>query len=153
MIRQAHPRDLEQILALFRESVCTICAKDYSPEQLRAWAGRSSDKERWLDYIQRQYFLVYLREGVIAGFASLEGRDYLALLYVAAAFQRSGVATALYEQLLSRARELGAQNLQSDVSVTAVPFFLAKGWTLQQTKQVRVDGVSMTNHHMTLRPG
>lgn len=47
-IRQAAPNDLEYLAQLFKETIETINAKDYSSEQIKVWAKGSSKKERLL---------------------------------------------------------------------------------------------------------
>lgn len=47
LLRPYAPEDLPEILGLFRASVHGLCGKDYTPEQLDAWAPASLDAEAW----------------------------------------------------------------------------------------------------------
>ena len=47
LLRPYAPEDLPKILGLFRASVHGLCGKDYTPEQLDAWAPASLDEEAW----------------------------------------------------------------------------------------------------------
>ena len=53
-IRAYHPTDCEQIAQLFYETVHTINAKDYTQEQLDAWATGTVDMVLW-----NQSFLIH----------------------------------------------------------------------------------------------
>lgn len=41
------PDQLDAVLDLFWETVHTINAQDYTPDQLDAWAPRDTDRDRW----------------------------------------------------------------------------------------------------------
>ena len=58
--RQALPEDLDNILLLFKETIETINAKDYSYEQIRAWSNGAYKKEKWLVKIKEQFFFPLL---------------------------------------------------------------------------------------------
>ena len=49
-VRLATPADAEEIHRVHLASVRTLCARDYTPEQIQAWAGfRHPDNyRRWL---------------------------------------------------------------------------------------------------------
>ena len=57
-IRQAKTTDLPEIVALFENTIFTVCAKDYSPEQQAAWAAGAKNADRWQKKLETQYFLV-----------------------------------------------------------------------------------------------
>lgn len=66
MIRDFQIADREMIMNLFYRSVHEVARRDYSPEQLRAWAPDSFDPERWLLIGNRTF--ICERGSAIAGF-------------------------------------------------------------------------------------
>ena len=46
-IREYRPSDLREILELFYDTVHTVNAGDYTPEQLNAWADGAPDMAEW----------------------------------------------------------------------------------------------------------
>ncbi len=147
-LRTALEEDLKELQALFVDTVHEIAKTDYSQEQLKVWASGIQDKKRWLDKITNQYFLVAVKSEKIIGFASLENKDYLDLLYVHKDFQRKGIAYALYTALEKEAKRQGATFLASEVSKTAKVFFEKKGFTVV-TEQTKVMGsVEISNYRM-----
>ena len=84
----------------------------------------------------------------IVGFIELEGASHLDMMYVHPAHQRRGVASALLRQLESAARELGAQRLHTEASLTARPFFERRGFLLIAEQTVTLRGQPFVNFRM-----
>ena len=148
ILRIARKSDLDQLQALFVETIKTICQKDYTPDQIQAWISSVKNTERWQEKIEKQFFLVAKKETVIVGYASLECDDHLDLLYVHKDFQRQGIANRLYEELETEAKIRGVDNLRADVSITAIPFFKSKGFIIQSEKKQIIQDVEITNYKM-----
>jgi hypothetical protein len=56
-IRIARIGDLNQICSLFKETVRTICIRDYSYQQIEAWSSASDNKIKWGKKPETQIFL------------------------------------------------------------------------------------------------
>ncbi|MCB9230877.1 MAG: GNAT family N-acetyltransferase [Bacteroidia bacterium] len=149
-IRPANLSDLDEIQTLFVETIRFTCKADYSPRQIQVWTSSVENRERWIEKLNRQYFLVAEKDQRIVGFASLENGNYLDLLYVHKDFQRQGIANLLFQKIQSKARQPGFEKITSDVSKTARPFFEAKGFRVVQENKFSLKGVEITNYHMTL---
>ena len=76
--------------ALFYETVHTVCAADYTAEELDAWAPRDYDRAAWGRTLRARCTLAAEAEGVLAGFGNIGPDGYLDLLYVGWAFQGRG---------------------------------------------------------------
>ena len=63
IVRRAVPNDIEQITAIFRQTVLEICSRDYNDRQIAAWVDAAEDQVRWLNKINRQYFVVAISDG------------------------------------------------------------------------------------------
>lgn len=146
--RQATSDDLGEILQLFEETIQTVNANDYSPEQITVWKNGALRRERWLKKIAEQYFLLAEIDSSLAGFGSITHDGYLDFLYVSRKHQRIGVAKTLYNQLEKFARENHVGRIISEVSITAKPFFQKQGFIFFHEQQVNIDGVKLTNYKM-----
>ncbi len=148
-IRRALLDDLTEMQKLFVETIETVCKKDYLPEQIKVWTSSIEHTNRWTDKLQKQYFLIAQIENKIVGYSSLQDKDYLDILYVHKDFQRQGIANVLYTEIEKEAIKRGSKILNSDVSVTAKPFFEKKGFKLQSEQKNIINGVEITNFKMT----
>ena len=137
------PADLEAVLTLFYETVHTVNAGDYSSAQLDAWAPRVPDRVAWQARLAAERVLLAEEDDALLGFASLDVEGGLIdHLYVHKDYQRRGIASALCDQLESWAI---SSVLSTEASLTAVPFFSARGYQLVRRQQVVRRGVMLAN--------
>lgn len=148
-IRRYEPEDLGQITALFYDTVHTVNAADYSPEQLDAWADGAPDLDRWNGSLLAHHSLVAVEgRDLIVGFGDIDGTGYLDRLYVHKDRQGLGIATALCDRL---ERAVDAPVLTTHASITARPFFEGRGYRVLREQRVERHGVRMTNYVMEKR--
>lgn len=93
-IRAYTSADCPQLAALFYETVHTVNAKDYPPEQLDVWATGQVDLAQWDRSLRAHHSLVAEEDGVTVGFADMDADGYLDRLYVHKDYQGRGVAAA-----------------------------------------------------------
>lgn len=126
-LRKYHPSDCAALAALFYETVHTVNAKDYSPEQLDAWADVQVDLNAWNESFLAHNTYVAVQEcdgaddidscasdsagpaprktddipatTLIIGFGDMDDTGYLDRLYVHKDYQGKGVATAICDRL------------------------------------------------------
>lgn len=148
-IRRAHTSDLAEMQQLFSETISTICKDDYDPEQLEMWISSVENKDRWIDKIKEQYFIVAERDNKMVGYGSLDNGAYLDFMYVHKDFQRQGIAQSLLSELENEARNKGASEITSDVSKTARIFFERNGFRAKKENIVQIKGIEIINYKMT----
>lgn len=146
-IRTAFPADLPEILELFVNTISEVCSKDYTARQIAAWTSSAQNNQRWLDKIDREYFLIACHEDQIVGFGSIED-DYLDLMYAQKDFQGRGIASLLLQNLEAKAVENSVETIYSHVSKTARPFFEKKGYKVSIEQENEISGALMTNFRM-----
>ncbi len=148
-IRPYQSEDCGELARLFYETVHTVNAADYTPEQLDAWATGKKSLDTWDRSFRANTTLVAEAGGQIVGFADMDDSGYLDHLFVHRDFQRRGVATALCEAL-----EAGCSCLRytTHASITARPFFQSRGYRVVREQQVDCRGVLLTNFVME-KPG
>lgn len=144
LIREYRISDCRDIVNLFYDTVHKVNAKDYSKEQLDAWAPAQPDLEKWNRSLQEHYCLVAIENNVILGFGDIDKTGYLDRLYVRADYQGKGIATAICDKL--------EQAVQGDIttcaSITAKPFFEKRGYIVVKEQRVKRLGVFLTNFCM-----
>lgn len=144
-IRAFRPSDGPALVELFRTTVLTANAKDYTPEQLAAWVAAAADAERWSRSFEGHRCLVAVDAEHLVGFGDMDAAGYLDRLYVHPAWQGRGIATALCDRLEERV----AGPVTTHASITARPFFERRGYRMVREQRVERRGVLLTNFVMT----
>jgi putative acetyltransferase len=152
-VRPLEPADIPAVAELFTETVRSVNARDYSPEQVEAWAPQPPDPAAWERSFAGRTALVADVDGAVAGFADLAADGYLDRLYVHRDHQRRGVATALADALEAEAARQGAGEITADASVTALPFFERRGYETVARQEKLLRGVRFTNFRVRKRLG
>jgi putative acetyltransferase len=80
-IRLFEAQDAEQIAQLFHETVREVNVRDYSSNQVRAWAPDDIHFRNWVEVCSNRFTYVADDEGVIAGFGELEPNGHIDCFY------------------------------------------------------------------------
>lgn len=119
VIRKYQPSDCKELTELFYNTVHTINAKDYTEQQLYAWATGKIDLEQWNQSLQQHDCIVAVDDNRMIGFGDIDETGYLDRLFVHKDYQRKGVATAICDRLERAVKG----NIVTHASITARPFF------------------------------
>ncbi|HEV7280262.1 MAG TPA: GNAT family N-acetyltransferase [Pirellulaceae bacterium] len=149
LLRRFRQDDLPALIDLFRDTVRRVNVRDYTPEQVRAWAPDEIDPAKWRSF-EGRFAIVAEAEGRIVGFADLEADGHLDRFFVHAEMQGRGVGRALLQELLREAERLSLPRIFADVSITARPFFERHGFVVLAEQSVEVRGERLTNYRMEL---
>lgn len=144
-LRDYTKTDCAELAELFYDTVHTVNAKDYTQEQLDAWATGKVNLEAWNESFQAHHTVVAEMDGKIVGFGDMDETGYLDRLYVHKGYQRRGVAAAICDALEQRTK---AAEFTTHASITARPFFEKRGYTVAREQQVERRGVWLTNFVM-----
>lgn len=145
IIRNYKPTDCKELTDLFYHTVHTVNAKDYTKEQLAAWATGQIDLETWNQSLLAHHSLVAIDKEAILGFGDIHCNGYLDRLYVHRDYQGKGIATALCNKLEQAA---DVSKITTHASITAKPFFKNRGYQVIREQQVVRNGISLTNYLM-----
>ena len=140
--------DAPVLLALFRDTIRRVNARDYSPEQIRAWASDDIDPVVWMDRFMGRFVIVADEAGQPVGFAELESDGHIDRMYVSADHQGQGIGRQLLAAVVAEARRLGLARLFVEASLTARPFFEARGFTVLTPQVVTCREVEFVNYRM-----
>ena len=144
-LRDYRSEDCPALIRLFRETVHTVCAGDYTLEQLNAWAPKDMDQPAWNQSFLAHHTLVAVESEQIIGFGDLDpAAGYLDRLYVHRDYQGQGVATVLCNAL----EPLAPGRVVVHASHTARPFFEGRGYRVIRAQQVERRGVLLPNYVM-----
>ena len=149
ILREYRPADCPQLADLFYHTVHTVNTKDYTEEQVNAWATGQVDLEAWDRSFREHYTVVAEENGLLVGFGDIDQTGYLDRLYVHKDYQGRGIATAVCNQL----EQAVAGGIVTHASLTARPFFEKRGYTVLREQQVERRGVWLTNYVMEKRRG
>ena len=150
-IRLFKDDDLGSVAALFTDTVWRVNSRDYSPEQIAAWAPKPPDLNHWRERINGLKLWTAELDGRITGFCGLGSEGHLDMLYVDYRFQRRGIAHHLLEHIEAKARGSGIDRLFTEASITACPFFASMGFCVLQEQHVEVRGAIFRNFKMEKR--
>jgi putative acetyltransferase len=148
-LRPYTPADADATLVVFRRAVRTTAAHDYSPEQVAAWAPDDLDAESWGARRSARATVVADVDGRVVGFTDVDATGYLDMLYVDPDAGRRGVATALLDWALEEAGRAGADTVRTHASITARPFFEARGFRVDEVRRPVRNGVVLVNFAMS----
>ncbi|OPH52009.1 acetyltransferase [Paenibacillus ferrarius] len=150
-IRKFRDTDINQIVSLFYETVHSVNKRDYSQEQLDAWAPKDEvtlKLNTWKDSLSHNVTYVAEIEGEIVGFSDITQYGHLDRLFIHKDYQGQGIASALVNMLEFEARGLGLIEIDTEASITAKPFFERHGYRMIQSQVVERKGVKLVNFKM-----
>ena len=147
IIRRATVADADAICALHVRSIRTLCADDYTPEQIEAWAGRK----------RPELYSQAMTEGGETMFVAVEdaaGDDHLVGfvafreaeiygLYVAPEATGRGAGGALLDVAESAMRSAGVTEVKFRSTLTAVTFYARHGYRRDADAVARMSGVEI----------
>lgn len=145
-IREYQSSDCEEIIKLFDNTVHTVNAKDYTKEQLDAWATGRVDLNKWDQSLREHYSLVAVENEMIVGFGDIDKSGYLDRLFVHEDYQGKGIGT----MICNRLEQAVSGSVIIHASITAKTFFEKRGYRVVKEQQVERKGVFLTNFEMVL---
>lgn len=147
IIRNYQSTDFGAMRQLFRQTIQTVNAQDYTPAQLTAWIGPddAAIRKRWQTSFAAHTTLVAVQADQLVGFADMSATGYLDRLYVHADMQHQGIAHALVTDL---ERAVPVKRYETAASITARPFFERQGYCVIRVQQVERAGIKLTNYLM-----
>ena len=138
-IREFRIGDEPELHAVFHSAIHEIACKDYTAEQIEAWAPDSLGLEQWTNKMREN------DPGRIVAYADVQPNGYIDHFFVSGAHARQGIGTLLMKRLHDVADEKGILALTADVSRTAQPFFRKFGFSVIEERAPLVRGVVVPN--------
>lgn len=150
-IRRFLEEDISEVVSLFYETVHEVNKQHYSKDQLNAWAPQDETDQKieaWKESMDRNITFIAENSGQIVGFADMTYGGELDRMYVHKDYQRRGVASALLKKIEAEAGRLGVNEIKTDASITAKPFFERHEYREVESQVVERRGVKLNNFKM-----
>lgn len=144
-LRPFLPADAPLLREIFRDSIEELTSDDYTEAQQEAWASAADDVGEFRNKLSGQLTLVATLEGSLVGFASLEGKDKIDMLYVHPAATGQGVGVMLIDALEKLAGARGTARLTVDASDSARGFFEKRGYIALQRNSISIGDEWLAN--------
>lgn len=143
--------DALSLRQVYESAVSQLTVGEYNLAQRTAWIQASADPKYWLRVLERIQPTVTLMDGKIAGYFDLQPDGLIDHFYVAASFAHQGVARAMMDEILQRAKLCDLSEIHAYVSLTAQPFFTRYGFEVVYRQNVEVGGQQLENARMCKR--
>ena len=147
-LRPFLPADTPLLREIFRDAIEDLTVDDYTEAQQEAWASAANDLAEFGRKLAGELTLIATMEGSPVGFASLQGKDKIDMLYVHPAATGQGVGAMLIDALEKLAGSRGVAKLSADVSDSARGFFEKRGYVAQQRNSVSLGDEWLANTTM-----
>ena len=144
-VREFQIEDAPALLRVFHSAIHLIASRDYSVEQINAWAPNQIDDDLWRQRMLGIRPFVVCDGDEIVGYANLQDSGYIDHFFVSGHHPRSGIGSMLMDRIHEVAKARGLTQLTSDVSRTAEPLFRRYGFVVVERKEPVVRGVVVPN--------
>ncbi|NTF41557.1 GNAT family N-acetyltransferase [Rhizobium rhizogenes] len=141
------PDDARATIDIFLRAIREVASRDYSPEQIEAWA-KVDDAEVWAQYRASRPTWLAMSGPVPVGFTDLKPDGCLDMMFVDPDHQGKGIASLLLATVEKAARDQGLRRIFTEASVTARPFFERRGFVVLAAQQVQKRGQTLANFRM-----
>ena len=147
-IRRWRESDTQQLFELFQQTVRQVNSRDYSGQQIAAWASDSLTLTDWQSRMLAIQPFVACCDGLIVGYADLQSDGLIDHFFVHHGWQGRGVGSALMQHIHQQASVRSLSRLHAHVSKTARPFFEHWAFDLVAEQEVEIRGAVLTNYLM-----
>ena len=147
--RRAELKDIQELNSLFKSTVLTVNAQNYTADEVADWASCGDISGHWEELFSHLHFIAATDcKGGIIGFSAVSREGYLHSLFVHKDWQSKGIGTLLLSEIEKAAIAYGARQITSDVSITARPFFEKHGYTMTKEQKAKANRLHLTNYRM-----
>ncbi|MEZ9575352.1 GNAT family N-acetyltransferase [Vibrio sp. 10N.261.55.F4] len=147
-IRNYQANDDKALWEIFFHTVRNVNVRDYSQQQVEAWAPSSFDFALWQKRMNGLQPFVAELDGCVVGYTDLQPSGLIDHFFCHHEYQGKGVGKALMEHVFTVGRVRGVSRYFSEVSITARPFYEHLGFKVVNEQEVEMRGVKLTNYVM-----
>lgn len=147
-IRKYQDGDEIELRKIFFNTIRNINIKDYSENQVKAWAPDTFDESVWSVRIKSiNPFIAQIKNDVV-GYADVQDDGYIDHFFCHSDYQGQGVGKALMQALFVEGKRKEIDRFYSHVSITAKSFFEYFGFQVVKKQEVTVRDQMLTNYVM-----
>lgn len=127
-VRRALHEDAAHIIIAHRRSIRELCSKDYSPEQIAAWAGINFQEERWRKTIdQDMVWVISDRQNNIFGFGHMQFQGDCEAevrgLYFVPEITKKSFGKEIFKLMFEECKKKNIQTIHLTATRTAKAFY------------------------------
>jgi len=148
IVREYRKSDLSEISCLFYNTVHQVNSQDYTKEQIAAWAAEIKDELFWQERFKNHLVYVVEANNIIVGFSNFKITGYIDCFYVHHQWQGQGIGSLLIKKIELEAKKQHISLLFSEASITAMPFFKAKGFIVIREQERFYNGYKFKQFYM-----
>lgn len=130
---------------IYYSAIHLVASRDYTVEQIQAWAPQELNAARWRERIRGINPFVAELDRELVGYADVQSDGYIDHFFVSGRHPRKGIGTQLMKRIFEEAATLGVASLSSDVSRTAQPFFAKFGFVVVEQRRPVIRDVVIPN--------
>ncbi|MET2855123.1 GNAT family N-acetyltransferase [Vibrio owensii] len=147
-IRQYVEADAQALWDIHYHTIRNINIRDYTQEQVVAWAPERFDLAVWKKRMKGLSPFVAELDGIIVGYTDLQANGLIDHFFCHHNYQGQGVGKALMNHVLDIGKEQGINRFFSEVSITAKPFYEHFGFEVAKAQEVEIRGQILRNFVM-----
>ncbi|CEO40748.1 GNAT family N-acetyltransferase [Photobacterium kishitanii] len=147
-IREYVESDAKALWDIHFYTIRNVNLRDYSQEQVEAWAPDCLDFSVWKKRMSGLSPFVAEIDNIIVGYTDLQSNGLIDHFFCHYEYQGQGVGKALMFHVLSVAEERDIKRLYSEVSITARPFYEYFGFKVVKSQEMEVRGQKLRNFVM-----
>ena len=151
-IRKYQQGDESALRQLFYNTIRHVNTRDYTEEQVKAWAPDDYDKSAWAIKIQKINPFVATIDEEIVGYADIQDDGYVDHFFCHADYQGKGIGKTLMNKIFAAGKAKGVPRFYAHASITARPFFEHFGFRVIKEQQVEIRGQVLTNFVVEKQP-
>lgn len=138
--REYRDADIPICARLYYDTVININARDYTPEQIKAWCPEVWPDSFWRERFERAHRVFIAEIGdKIVGFSEYHADGHVDTFYVHHEHQRQGIGKCLMQRIEKEAAQSGVTKLYLEASITGRPSFARMGIAIvgEEVKEYR----------------
>lgn len=140
----------KEIPELFTNTIHNTCHKDYTKDQLNAWANPNIDYDFWKQRLNKTKPFLAIIDDKLVGFSEFYD-DYIDCFYVHHKYQGLGIGKVLMFTILEKASQNGSKVLRVDASITAKSFFESFGFIEVKKNIIKRNNQELINYSLELK--
>ena len=149
-IRPYRPDDRAAAELVFYRAVREGTAAHYTAAERAAWAPSPEPNWHLPDKLLSQWCYVSEDDGRMTGFFSMDDTGYLDMAFVLPEVMGNGTAAALYDTLMTRAKQAGLTRFTVRAAIQSHRFLARRGWVLDRMATFTEDGEPYATALLTL---
>lgn len=147
-LRLYRETDCMELIQLFYDTIQTINKKDYSNEQIDAWASNALNYSMFSKKFSENPTVIIEYSGEIIGFGVVTKQGLFDCLFVHKDWQRRGVGATIANNIETYTKSNNIDTITVYSSKTARPFFEKRGYKLIKEENFVIKNQSLTSYLM-----